>query len=399
MTKALEAFTSLTGWVAGSGSTISAYALNADPDYIAGRLAASVVFKVPAGNLGKKISKTVSVNLTGYDELVLSVWSRRKAGSEFNVASDFEYSIAIEGTKTFYLPTFHGFGQVTIALGTITAATKVEITALHNDEDYLILSGLYGVKEEMPLDVMQAVVDEIAYQATLIIPGGKLIGTSATVLNATNCAFSSMKFLDRYAVVSLAGTSGTETHQIDTYDEETGLCTFNSSYDGVKLLYTQTAQARLLIPAVFGTTEKDLVAPGIAVWTMAPEPLHIESDVQREVDTFEVGGTFADRRDDMYLTWPILIDCESRHNETLALASRIVRMFLGRGAVYINARKYDFDWTENAVEVLPDSPVQTLPKVQYALDVIVRERREARQTLPEADTATLTVTISEEVLT
>jgi len=392
----IEPFTSLTGWT--TDGAITASILNQEPTYISGRLAASTIFKVPAGSNGKSIYKTISISLAGYDELVLSIWSQRKAGSVFEVGTDFAYQIAIEGTKAFYLPTYRGFNQVTISIAGITTATKVKITALHNDADYLLLSGLYAVKEEMPLDVMQALVDEIAYHAEVVSPGGVSIGTATTVAGAASFACSSGKFLDRYAVVEISGSAGTETHQIDSYDEVTGLYTLKTTYDGAALLYSQAAAVKLQIPAVFGTVEEDIVVPGVAVWGMAPEPLYLETDVQREIDTYEVGGTFGDRRDDMYLSWPMLIDCESRHNETLALASRIVRRLLGQGNLWVNGRKYDFHWDQLGTDVLPEQVVETLPKVQYTLDVIVRERREDRQTLPKALTATDTVTIETGVL-
>ncbi len=396
MKKAIELFTSLTGW--SSTGTISAAVLNADPHYAAEHLGTSVAFHVPAGNLGQSVTKTVAVDLTGYDELVLSVWSRRKAAEQFDTAVDYAYAITVDGMHTYLLPTWPGFGQVSIGIAGVTAATQVTITALHNDDDYLLLSGLYAVREELPLDVMQAVVDEITYQAGLIIPTGVAIGTATTVAGATSFLPSARKFLDRYAVVQLSGTAGTEIHQIDSWEEGSGGFTLMSTFGGKTLQYSQAATVSLLIPAAFGTTETELLAPGIAVWGMAPDPRYPESDVQEEADSAVLGGGEDVRRDDMHLAFPLLIDCESRHNETLALASRIVRRFLGQGYLWINGRKHDLWWSQPAEQILPTVPVETLPKVQYTIDALVRERREARAAVLVAGPATLTGNILTEVI-
>lgn len=386
MKLSVEPFTALNDW-SGDGS-ISADSLNAIPDYVADGLAASVIFKIPAGNTGKYIEKTVAVDVTGYGEIVLSVWSRHMRTDDYLRGADFSYKIAFEGTKEFYLPAYRNFTDITIALGALTALTKVRITALHDLEDYLLCSACYAIDDEYPLDIMTAIESALEAWVTSQIGDTVQAGTAAGRKNADYMDFSGYgDFLDRYAVVKIVGAN-TETHQVKEFDGDR--VKFLSTYDGEKVLYAHsTSPVYLQVPVVFGTDEREAAIPGITVWGMVPEPVPRATGIERRVDTFDVAGTFGDRREDQILRYTFLIDCTSRQDELLAKLNRVVRRFLGQNYLWINGRKHDFEWDLAPHDIRPEAPIETIAKSQYELAIEVREPREARQTLVTADPATV----------
>ena len=69
-----------------------------------------------------------------------------------------------------------------------------------------------------------------------------------------------------------------------------------------------------------------------------------------------------------------------------------MNLLLAKGA-QVNAMKHDFEWTEQAQYVEPQAPVEILPKVQYTLDVEVRESREAPTVIVPVDTVNTTVEV------
>ncbi len=372
MKLAIEPFTSLSGWTLSGG--ITAPLLNQHRDYIADGLASSVAFHIPAGSSGQTIRKTIAVDATGYDEVVLSAWSRRRSSSVYRAPSDFSYKIAFEATREFYLPVFPSFVDITIALRGLVALTQVQVTVLHNDEDDLLLSGCYAIQDEYPLDIMEALRAGLAAEVASRYGNGIAIGTVTARKNEERIVVDGARdFLDRYSVIRF----GSESHQVDLIDE-TGL-TFMSTYDGKKVLANQTqAAVYLQMPVVYGTTEKEAALPGIALWGMSPEPVARSTGVERWTDTYEVGGNFSDQRQHQILSYQFLIDAEARHWEILAGLNKVVRRMLGRNYLWINGRKHDFEWDLAPTDVEPEMPVETLPKTQYMLALEVREPREDR---------------------
>ena len=390
MKLSVEPFVSLSGW-SGDGS-ISADSLNEIPDYVADGLASSVIFEIPAGNEGNYIEKTISVDVTGYEEIVLSVWSRRMKSDDYLKGGDFSYKIAFEGTKEFYLPAYRNFTDVTIALGALTALTKVRITALHDLEDYLLLSACYAIDDEYPLDIMTAIESGLEAWVTSLIGDTIYSGTATGRKNADYMEVSGYgDFLDRYSIVKIVGAS-TETHQVKEFIGDR--MTFMSTYDGEKVLYTHSASPIYLqFPVVFGTAEREAAIPGITVWGMVPEPVPRATGIERRVDTYDVAGTFGDRREDQILRYTFLIDCVARQDELQARLNRVVRRFLGQNYLWINGRKHDFEWDMPPQDIRPEAPIETIAKSQYELAIEVKEPREARQSLVPADPATITYDI------
>ena len=377
----VELFTAATGWTS-TGSFLPTPALNDHRDFIADRLAHSLIFHIPAGSLGKTFQKTLGVNTAGYPEIVFSVWSRGKSGWSFTKPSEFHYQVSFDnGAHSYYVPTWKGFNDVTIVPAGTTVTTLL-FTVLHDDEDWLVLSGMYAVVDEYPLDLLTAVQNDLALASVSQYPDGFPTGDTITAAaGQTEVTFSgNHDFLGRYRLVKFGG----ETHIIEEWNE--GSATFKGSWSGTAVLANQVAApVYVQFPVSITLGETDLMAPMIALDAMHPEPILKTSGVGRTLDTFDVtagyGGYTKERQEDMLLAFPILIDVEAQEYEMLARANRIVRAFLSQGYVWVNGRKHDFIFDLPPVDVEPESVNETLPKTQYTLVLQARESIESRLSL------------------
>jgi hypothetical protein len=401
----IEPFVSLTGWVGEAG--ISALMLNELRGFIADDLAASVVFHVPAGSRGKKITKTFGTPVAipyqsagQLGDLVVSTWSRGKRKAEFSQLTDYDYRVSIDGVNFWGLPVNELFTAQTIVMAG-TQATQVCIMVEHDDEDWLMLSGMYAVREVQPEDAMLEVAANVQRQIDSLVGDTLAVGTLTAVLGAKSVTITEpvvgqgLAWIDRYSMVKISGGGNTEYHQIDSQNELT--FTFLSTLDGVSLKHAYTAAAvTIYVPAKVGHFERSATIPSVTVWGMAPEQVLRSSDVEDVADPTRDDGSTTRRRADLASSYTLLIDCEARQAELLSLVSRAVRRFLGRGFAWINAQKVDFIWDMPAEHIEPDVPVEIVPKIQYSLVIEVAELREDRQAAAAAQAAEFTLTVKTE---
>jgi len=394
MKKTIDNIDSLTGWTAQSGADISAYKLNSNPDFIADNLTGSVIFKFPEGNSGKYIEKTVSVDITGYEEIVLWAWSRNKSGSSFNKTADYSYKIDFGGSESYYLPVKSPMGMIVIASSGITSISRIRITALHNDEDYLLLSSCVAVKEQNPYDAYVGLRTSIRAELAVKYPYGIQLGTVTALTDETSIAISGTKdFLERYAVIKIKDDVNSEDHQILGNDETN--MSFSSLYDGKKILHDYIdANVYLQIPIEFGQDTVEIKLPSITITGMTPELIRRGSALEDVWDTRKSDDTIQSRREGAIFKYKFLLDCEARHDEMIAILSEIVRKFLAKETVWINNKKYRMVWEGIPTEIQPNEAFDIVPKMQFMFSIEMIEGLYARQTSVKIVDSNLTVDIS-----
>jgi hypothetical protein len=389
----IDTLTSAAGWTGPVGAT---FTVNQVEEFIANNLGASLVIYIPPNSLGQSFVKNVSASFPGASSIVLSVWSRQQRRATQNKPADYAYEIDFGGGNVFMLPTPMTFDAVDIGINGWTDASQIKIIPQTNNEDWLIISGCYAVTDEYPLDVYSGIQDGIRQAlATFTLP---TIGSKTLAAGATSVAFSPWpSFLERGAVLKFTDGTHTEYHQIQRWDESA--VQFTSLYDGQALKFSYApASISLWIPVEYGVTEKEAVVPAITIWGLNPVPDQSSSDVGTIVDTFTPSGGAAVRKNVMQQTYEVLIDCEARQVQTLALLSRAVRWWLGGQSVWINARRNDLriDWQTASVE--PTEATIQIPKIQFRIEVDAFEERQARTFLPAFTTPAATFTTKVGVL-
>ena len=169
MKKLVDNLNSITGWT-GSGAGITAPSANEIPDFIAGLTnTSSLVLKWDSGNLNGSIEKTVNIDVSDYTELIFHIWSRNKKqqGENYNLTTDFAYKLNLGGSKNYHIPTTNRFDAVTIDISDVSTISKIKFTALHNDEDYIIVSYMVAAADQFPLDIFSSLKEHLDYEIGL----------------------------------------------------------------------------------------------------------------------------------------------------------------------------------------------------------------------------------------
>jgi hypothetical protein len=389
MRKTIDNLDSLTGWTPQAGSTLSAYAVNLNPEYIADNLTGSVIFKIPSGNLNKYITKTISVDITGYDEIVLWAWSRNKSGYIFDKSTDYSYKIDFGGTS-YYIPVKSPMSMIVLGCSGMTELTRIRITALHDDEDYLLISSVVAVKEQNPYDAYIGLQSALRLEVASKYPDGIAIGTTSVNTGAKTMSVSSWHFLERYAVVKIKDTVNSEIHQIIGNDETN--FSFGSLYAGKSILHDYTdANVYLQIPIEFGQDTVEIKLPSMCITGIVPELVRRGSALEDVWDTRKDDNTVQKRREGAIFKYRFLIDCEARHDEILGILSEITRKFLAKETVWINNKKYRMVWEGSPTEVQPTEAFDIVPKIQYLFSIEMIEGLYAREVAVKISDTNLTV--------
>lgn len=386
----LDLFTSVTGW---SGAGVD-FSLNDHNKYIAEYQTKSLIIHVPAGSKGVAITKVLTpVDISSCREIVLSLWSRCLPQVKMITPSDFNYTIQFDDTHIFMLPTSREFTTESFGIdGTWDVVDQITITPTTDKEDWLVLSCCYGVWDDTALDVMQGVVLGLEAAVKVVSPNGLAIGTISCAAGAVSLHPSAQTWLEKGVSVYIEDGVNSETHQIERYDGVS--IWFTSLMDGKTIKHAHSIRPMFLkIPVNYGVMEKEATIPAITVWGMGSKNNQDRQDLEQIIDSLSPEGAGAVRRTTWSQKIPILIDCEARQHQLLALVASCARMFLSSNRVWINGRAHDLDYPDQGVYVEPKDSTVMIPKIQYALDVEVREEREYRTWMPAVTGQTLTYSI------
>ena len=279
MKVSIDPLSSAAGWTGPAGSS---FTLCQHSDYIAEYMANSLVIYIPAGSMGQSFTKSfASVDLSQCTEIVLSVWSRELRRVNTNVPSDFFYKITFDASHYYMMQTNLNFESVTFGINGFTAANQITIVPTTNAEDWLIISGCYGLWDDIPLDIMQGMQLGLQNAIAKLLPNNIPIGTVSCLAGDSSIDPSATTYLDRGAVVYISDGANSETHQVERFDEN--MIWFTSLYDGKTMKFAHTGvPIQLTIPVVYGVEEKEAVVPCISIWGMS------QKSSQDTQDTFVV---------------------------------------------------------------------------------------------------------------
>ena len=393
MKLSVDPLTATTGWVVNAPSTVT---VNTFPEFIAGLNTQSLMFKFDILDGTRTAVKTYDpeIDVSDYEELIFSIWSLKFQGQRHIEASDFSYKITLNGSREYYIPTHDSFSDLTIYIRDIDSISSITFTPLHAITDWIIVSDMLAVLDEIPRDIYQAIQEHIEFHLYNLYGLGKSVGL---MTGSTGDAYMSVDgdepWLERYSVVVIDDGVNRETHQIEENDGQ--MFWFNSMYDGSVLLNDfSDADVFLKFVTTFGQWEKEIILPGIVIWNMTPEPLLRGSKLQQVLDTFDItNDNFQSRREGQILRWDCLIDCEARMYELIADMSKAVRRFIQQEKLWINGRRHDIYFEGSPVEIVPTEQINVIPKVQYIVGVEMKEDVFDRQTLEKTTTITFTPAI------
>lgn len=394
MTVPIDALASATGWAASAGASI--LAPNTYPDYCAGGQASSLVFGFTGS--GQYVEKALSpaVDLAPFSEVVLSLYLVRGHGARFDILDDFLLQVDFGDGLAYLVPTFQTFTHVTIPVrlfGTVSAS-RIRFTYLGGQTDYLVASWMVAAAPDFPADILQGAKAGLEAVVAELFPQG--FPLASTVTCAAGDAEISVdggdyRYLQRQAVIRITDGTNTETHQLQ--DANGPSLVLGQAFDGPAMLHSYAAAAvSITIPVTVGRVQTEADFPGIVVWGMEPEPRLVQTDFSETVACWGPTGP-ALAREGRITSWRLAVDCGAAHAEMTSLAARAVRVWLGRHVLWCCGARLDFIWFEVAAETEPSDVLDLIPKVQYPVEVEVRE--EIWQPSRPAALASRTLTVQE----
>lgn len=393
----IDHLTSATGWVVNAPSTITTQTY---PQFIAGLNSTSLQIKFDSTDVTRTAVKTFGTpfDVTDQNTLIFSVWSRNKGKQTYSTAADFNYKLKINNTDEYYFPIYDSFTNINIGIESITSITKIEITAIHTDTDYLIISEMIAEVETIPLDVLLATKEQLEYFIENDFADGISVGTvtTATAADTSITCAAVPDFVERYSVVKIKDGSNEEVVQLGDND---GLTFQLMPYLGVsgalQNSYT-SATIYLQFPVYLNPNELDIRLPGIALWGIDPEPILRGGKLDTQTDTYSVpSDNFTQRPDSQILLYTIMVDCESGNAELIDKMTRIVRKLIAQEILWINGRRHDIYFGGAPVEQRPEVGFDIIQKVQYTFTVEVKENIYDRVAVPKVTAQTITVTPTE----
>ena len=396
MNTVIDNLDTATDWT-GTG-TVAVHGLNEHKDFIAGGNLKSLVLSFPSGNSGNYATKDLAtpIDVLDYNDLVFSIWSRSKGNSIYETEGDFLYTLDLGDGKQFDIPVWETFSQVSVDISDIDTIERIRIIANHNDADYILISYMIAVTDDIPADIFSAFKAGLESARAEIFPyGGPLVATVSADMGDTEITFEGNRYyLAEDAVVYITDGVNTETHQLKEGEGDT--FTMSELYDGAEILNDYTdADVYLQYPVEFGPYEKEAIFPGVGIWGFVPTPMHHVPHRDANIKGYS-GGKFQFRLGGLSESWRIVIDAQAKDPDNIADMTRFIRKYLSRCVAWINGRDFDFEWMDPPADETPDDAMNIIPHLSYIVDIEIVEDVESDEERTAAVTQNLTVNIEEQ---
>lgn len=400
MKKIIDNLDNLTDWTVSDPLKANIHGLNDFPEYIANDLLKSLILEFKSGGLNAYCEKSfTAINVSDYNYIIInfySIWKKNK-GITFNDKTKFIYKIDFNASMTsYYVPVYSSMSPVVLSLEGITSIDKIRITALHDEQDYIIISECLAIKDQLPLDIYKAFQDLLKNKIIEKMGNGILAGTVTSVIGDKSISIDgNRQYLEKYAVIKIDDGVNSEIHQLMNNDEVE--FKLSQLFDGNSIQNTFTnANVYLQFPVEFGMREKNILLPGITVYGMKGNFLERGSKATKIRDSYQIDGTLAERKESQMLEWEIFFDCIARHDQLLAEMSECIRGIIGRNTIWINGRRFYVTFLDNPIFIEAVQPFNEIPKLIYSAKVEIKEDIYDRVRLPETTTINLNINISNE---
>lgn len=388
MKTVIDNLSSATGWSGSGGGSI--YGVNDIKDYVAGNNSNSLIGMFTTS--GGYIEKEYSVDVSDYSNITIWLYSREKGDPRNDAIGQFSYKIDFGGDE-FYIKLSNKFSHITFSLEGVDSITRIRITSLHSDTDYLFMSYAVASEDLFPLDILTGIQEQLEYERDLLT--ARSLGTVTCSSGDNRLEFTSdFPYIDRYSAIKIVNGGTSEIHGLSDRTENTFL--LSGLFDGPLIVNNFTdASVYLYYPVVFGTSQKEISLPSITLWGFSPIREVISSEFDEVIDSVNATDeTYQIRQVGQYLNWDILIDCEERESyEILGELTKIVRNVLGKRVIWVNGRKVNIDWDNTSTEIEATENFDIVPKVQYPTTVQIIEEIYSRETVYPVSSDSIDVTI------
>ena len=314
------------------------------PDYT-GRLSHSLKFTIPSGSRGKKIRFFVSEDGEWVD-IAFNAHSFRHPQYDLKSAGVAHYGVDV--------------GElIEVAIGeydTVTVPYRpfehFDIVVLTDEADVLIINDLRCSTDVLPQDILEGFLDMELPK----IPLGQVR------VEQYDRHVELPVVLPTDSVVEIDG----ERYQLEVVGTR---ATFKDEYRQ-EIPRDFEGECYLVTTARIGYYDQDVAFPSVVLWYSSPAP--DLRTVRRE--EYRVFGDFAYvKARTQYEKWTVHIEVVGATAEMIQHIASYVRRFLETNRVYVNGKKFTFEWTQQAVDTDPTTYLDIKPSVAYVVEISLQE--------------------------
>ena len=231
-----------------------------------------------------------------------------------------------------------------------------DIVVLHDAEDVIMIANLRAVTEELPQDILNGFT-------VMKLPHFP-IGEISVEAGAHKITLPDITNIVEGAVLEI----GNHTYQIKALIGN--VATLDHSEDGDRILEDFSGEIFMKCPIRIGYYDQNLKLPSVILWYSSPTP-DLRAIRREEYRVF--GNEVYIKEKTQYAQWGVRIEVVGGSPEMIQLVASYVRKFLEKNRVFINGKRFTFEWTDSAVDTEPSSYLEIEPSVAYNLDITLQE--------------------------
>lgn len=319
------------------------------PEYTGG-LDASLQFTIPAGSYGKRISFDIADNGEAID-LAFNACSLRLPVVQLQKEKQARYAIDIDG-ELLEVP-IADFDTVIIPYRPFD---HFDIVILSDFADTLIVNNIRAVTDELPQDILRGFLK-------MELPRYP-IGEISVTKGQRKIRLPDITNIVDGTVIGI----GSHRHQIKGLVGD--LATLEDTEDGGQILGDFDGMCYIETPIRIGFYDQDIKLPSVVLWFTSPTP-DLRAIRREEYRIFGEQAYIKTRT--QFEEWTVRLEVVGGSPEMTQAVATYVRRFLEENRIWINGKRFTFEWTDSAIDTEPSSYLDIQPSVAYNIKLSLQE--------------------------
>lgn len=319
------------------------------PEYTGG-LSASVQIDIPRGSRGKRIRFDVADD-GGAVDLAINACSLRLPVAQLRRQGEARYAIDLDG-EMFEVP-IADFDTVIVPYRPFE---HVDIVVLSDLADTLIVNNIRAVTDELPQDILRG----FTHMELPRYP----IGVVSVKRGQRKISLPDITSISEGSVIVL----GLYRHQIKGLAGD--IATLDDTEDGGQVLMDFQGECYLETPVRIGYYDQDLKLPSVVVWFTSPTP-DLRAIRREEYRVF--GDQAYIKARTQFEEWTVRLEVVGGNPEMTQAVATYVRRFLEGNRLWVNGKRFTFEWTDSAIDTEPSSYLDIQPSVAYNIKLSLQE--------------------------
>ena len=318
-------------------------------DYTGG-LPASLQFTIPAGSYGKRIHFNIS-DKDGAVDLAFNACSLRLPVVQLQKEKQARYAIDIDGE--LFEVAIADFDTVIIPYRPFD---HFDIVILSDFADILVVNNIRAVTDELPQDILKGFLQ-------MELPN-YLLGNISVRKGERKIRLPDITNVVDGTILLI----GSHRHQIKGLVGN--LATLEDTEDGGQILEDYKGEIYLTTPIRIGYYDQDLKLPSVILWFTSPTP-DLRAIRREEYKVFGEQAYIKERT--QFEEWTIRLEVIGGSPEMTQAVATYVRRFLEKNRLWINGKRFTFEWTDSAIDTEPSSYLDIQPSVAYNIKITLQE--------------------------